>query len=324
KGKTDPAVLATLKTASLAALSELGRACGYDGLASGAPVYVNGDPVNLSDPTGHDPQCDGCSVQQQEVFMGYTASGSRALSSSMFRSPAPARQSGCSWANLGGCAHQAWNWSVNQAAEAGTGLGIGAVQLGEGLWGTAALAGDCANGRSACGDKVGGMATAIGHDPGRFAGSLIDYEDFSHGRIARGVGHLLPSIALALATGSAGNALAKGGEAMGVAAEAETGALDRVVIGKLDDIRSPQQLISNERTLLPQLPDLPPGPGRWAQNERVLLNEMGSGNAIRDASVDPFAGELMDNTGYLARERGVLRREGWNYDPESNLWGPGR
>ncbi|MFN2466332.1 MAG: polymorphic toxin type 24 domain-containing protein [Candidatus Dormibacteria bacterium] len=53
KGKTDPAVLATLKTASLAALSELVKACGYDGTASGAPVYVNGDPVNLVDPSGH-------------------------------------------------------------------------------------------------------------------------------------------------------------------------------------------------------------------------------------------------------------------------------
>ena len=53
KGQTDPRVLATLESASLAALSQLGKGCVYDGTAVGSPVYVNGDPVNLVDPTGH-------------------------------------------------------------------------------------------------------------------------------------------------------------------------------------------------------------------------------------------------------------------------------
>ena len=66
KGQTDPRVLATLKSASLAALSQLGKGCVYDGTAVGSPVYVNGDPVNLVDPNGHkscapsstNPDCD--------------------------------------------------------------------------------------------------------------------------------------------------------------------------------------------------------------------------------------------------------------------------
>ena len=42
---------------SLAALLHLAEACVYDGGASGSPVYVNGDPVNLVDPNGHRPSC---------------------------------------------------------------------------------------------------------------------------------------------------------------------------------------------------------------------------------------------------------------------------
>jgi hypothetical protein len=60
KGQTYPRVLATLKSASLAALSQLAKACGYDGSARAGytydgpgDMYVNGDPVNLYDPTGH-------------------------------------------------------------------------------------------------------------------------------------------------------------------------------------------------------------------------------------------------------------------------------
>jgi len=97
---------------------------------------------------------------------------------------------------------------------------------------------------------------------------------------------------------------------------------DRVVIGKLTDITSPEQLLPGERTLLPQLPKLPTEAEQWAQNERVLLHEMRSGNPIRDASVDVNTGDFIDNTGYLARERALLQREGWFFDPESSLWSP--
>jgi hypothetical protein len=90
----------------------------------------------------------------------------------------------------------------------------------------------------------------------------------------------------------------------------------------MSDISNSGQVLAGERTLLPQLPRLGTSEAQWAQNERVLLKEMATGNPIRDASVDPFTGDLVDNTGYLAKERAVLVREGWWFDPESSLWQP--
>jgi hypothetical protein len=106
------------------------------------------------------------------------------------------------------------------------------------------------------------------------------------------------------------------------ATEATGGALDRVVIGKMADITADGALGPGERTLLDQLPDQGSAEANWAQNERVLLQEMQSGNPMRDASVDAN-GALRDNTGFLAMERGVLQREGWTYDPSTTLWSPG-
>lgn len=57
-------------------------------------------------------------------------------------------------------------------------------------------------------------------------------------------------------------------------------AFDRVVIGKMADI-NPEQLIANERTLLPQLRKLP-WAGAMATERARLLKEMASGNPIRD------------------------------------------
>lgn len=55
---------------------------------------------------------------------------------------------------------------------------------------------------------------------------------------------------------------------------------------------------------------------------KLFLREMQSMTPIRDATVDPFTGELIDGTGFLARERALLRREGWTCDPATTLWSP--
>ena len=56
-----------------------------------------------------------------------------------------------------------------------------------------------------------------------------------------------------------------------------------------------------ERTLLDRLtPDLGSPQANWARNAGVLREEMGSGAPIRDATVDPVSGELINNTGFLA------------------------
>lgn len=104
--------------------------------------------------------------------------------------------------------------------------------------------------------------------------------------------------------------------------EAAGGVADRVVIGKMADITADGALGPGERTLLDQLPKLSTEEAQWAQNERILLQEMKSGNPIRDATVDEF-GNPTNNTGYLERERVTFRREGWTYDPGTHLWSPG-
>jgi len=101
------------------------------------------------------------------------------------------------------------------------------------------------------------------------------------------------------------------------------GAVDRVVIGKMADITADGAIGPGERTLLDQLPDQGNEAANWAQNERVVLQELKTGNPIRDASVDPETGELANNTGFLARERALLIQKGWSYSPATHLWSPG-
>lgn len=101
-----------------------------------------------------------------------------------------------------------------------------------------------------------------------------------------------------------------------------TNTADRVVIGKMADITADGALGAGERTLLDQLPRLATAEAQWAQNERVLLQEMKSGVPIRDATIDGM-GNLANNTGYLYWERATLIREGWTYDAGTHLWSPG-
>lgn len=87
-----------------------------------------------------------------------------------------------------------------------------------------------------------------------------------------------------------------------VAAEAGT-AGTRVVIGKVGDLTANGAIAPGERTLLDQLPDLGSPKANWGQNSDVLRGEMGRGVPIRDASIDPATGELINNTGFLKAER---------------------
>ena len=97
----------------------------------------------------------------------------------------------------------------------------------------------------------------------------------------------------------------------------------RLVIGKMVDLERRGAIGLRERTLLPKLrPDLGSAELNWARNERVLLDTMEEGVVIRDASVNPVTGELINNTGFLARERNVLITHGWKYDSSFRVWVP--
>jgi len=92
------------------------------------------------------------------------------------------------------------------------------------------------------------------------------------------------------------------------------------VIGKLDDLKKPGALKSGESTL--KLPDKGNPKANWKQNSGALRAEMGKGQPIRDASVNPKTGALRDNTGFLRAERELLQNKGWTYDPKTTKWYP--
>lgn len=92
------------------------------------------------------------------------------------------------------------------------------------------------------------------------------------------------------------------------------------VIGKVKDLGN---LGPGENTLLKHLPNQGSPKANWAQNSGVLRREMAKGRPIRDASVDPVTGELIDYPGsFLDAERNLLRDRGWTYEPVTNLWSP--
>ena len=122
-----------------------------------------------------------------------------------------------------------------------------------------------------------------------------------------------------LAAGALPGVVAVNATEGGVAVGEPTG---RLVIGKVPDLQADGTLNPGERTLLDQLPKQPSPATNWSQNAGSLRYEMGLGHAIRDATVDPITGELVNNTGFLRAERSLLEAHGWTFDPKTMLWSP--
>ncbi len=93
------------------------------------------------------------------------------------------------------------------------------------------------------------------------------------------------------------------------------------VIGKLADLQ-PSKLAPGDHTLLKHLPDLENAKANWMQNSSVLRTEMRKLAPIRDGSVDPITGRLLNNTGFLRAERNLLQNHGWTYNPVTQTWNP--
>lgn len=156
------------------------------------------------------------------------------------------------------------------------------------------------------GDLHDRLTSPDGYTAGYAAGEVTVFTCYVYCPVA--VGRLVAGAGAATAAGEVvGTAESAGG---------------RIVIGKMADITAEGAIGPGERTLLDQLPNLGSPKLNWAQNERVLLQEMAGGTPIRDATVDQF-GNLANNTGYLALERAVLERAGWTYDPATHLWSRG-
>jgi RHS repeat-associated protein len=60
----------------------------------------------------------------------------------------------------------------------------------------------------------------------------------------------------------------------------------------------------------------------WQMNKKLLLDAMDKGMPIRDVSFDPKTGKTTNNTGFLARERKLLRQYHWTYSRETHMWSP--
>ena len=101
-------------------------------------------------------------------------------------------------------------------------------------------------------------------------------------------------------------------------AEASGGG-DRLVIGRMDDIK-PEKLGPGEYTL-PQkgMPDQGSPKANWKQNDGMLREEMRNGKPIRDASPQRKKG---DKPNFTDMERNRLKDKGWTLDGDT--WIPPR
>jgi hypothetical protein len=100
----------------------------------------------------------------------------------------------------------------------------------------------------------------------------------------------------------------------------EFGQPPTIVLGKLKDLKHSGP---GEMTLLDRLPNLGSARANWKQNAGVLRSAMKKGNPIRDASVDPLTGQMIDYPGsFLNMERNLLESRGWYYDDAGRQWIP--
>jgi len=98
---------------------------------------------------------------------------------------------------------------------------------------------------------------------------------------------------------------------------------NQTVIGRMKDI-GPDKLRPGESTLLKSLEGNLGSPRQnWERNSRVLRQEMSKGNPIRDATVNPETGKLVESSGtFLNLERNLLRNHGWTFDSSTGVWSP--
>ena len=173
-----------------------------------------------------------------------------------------------------------------------------------------------------------GLAIYDAYDAGS---TILDPEASTTEKIVSGggfiAGALLPGGGYSAVDDIVEGAVKHGGEVVEQIAKHSDEVLGKLgdntaVIGKVDDLTSPGALKEGESTLLDLLPNQGSPQANWDQNSGVLRTVMGRGKPIRDASVDPKTGELINNTGFLKAERNLLTERGWTYDQVSRMWSP--
>ena len=97
----------------------------------------------------------------------------------------------------------------------------------------------------------------------------------------------------------------------------EVASEENIVIGKVADLN---KLEEGEQTL--DLPNLNNPKLNWKQNSSKLREAMNNEVPIRDASVDPKTGAIINNTGFLKAERNLLTEHNWTYNSNTHYWSP--
>jgi RHS repeat-associated protein len=216
---------------------------GNDPLTQNRYGYVNGDPVNLIDPTGHcaasDTACwndvnssDGTThqVPGKDKPAGTTCNAA----CSAYYAPVPVHHKQCcDWsAAANALESQLGNiWAERGNTELNIGLQDGIIQLGQGIEAIANNPGQIPAGLLTCAQHL----AACG-------GSMIDAQDLQSGHYTRWLGHVLPSVLLTAATigasGFARGAIAAGDTEQPLAQLArmrgQIGAGDNDVLARLD------------------------------------------------------------------------------------------
>jgi RHS repeat-associated protein len=203
---------------------------GTDPLSQNRYSLAGGNPLSSIEWDGHRPIPDGGGLGDPGPVPG-DLSG---IASSNHRD---AGLGSATQSNSGGCDINCWlqrgrnflGWYRQQAGEFLQGAKEGTIELGKSAIALGVIGVECQVDKLACGRTALGIGLSVAHDPGKFLGSLVDYDDFSHGRIARGIGHLAPAVALTLATGGVGGVATKGGE-VGLAASRAPILLDTGVL----------------------------------------------------------------------------------------------